>query len=145
MPEWMTENATLLWWLTAFSAVTFVGSLLLVPAVVVRIPPDYFAGRERKPSAWAGRHPVVRGLIFVARNLAGPLLILAGIAMLVLPGQGVLTIVFGLVVMEFPGKYRLELWMISRRRVLGAINWLRRIRGREPLQVWGVGGVGATK
>lgn len=139
MLEWLSHHATLMWWLTAASAVMFVGSIFLAPALIIRIPADYFAGKERRPSAWAGRHPAVRWSVFVARNVVGIVLVLAGIAMLVLPGQGLLTMVMGLVVMEFPGKYRLERWLVSRKRVLQGINWLRGTRGREPLRVWGVG------
>ncbi len=66
-------------------------------------------------------------------------LILLGIVLLVLPGQGVLTILLGIAVAEFPGKYRLERWVLSRRPVLRAVNGLRRGRRRAPL-VFGGGG-----
>jgi hypothetical protein len=61
--------------------------------------------------------------------------IAAGIAMLVLPGQGLLTILIGFLMLDFPGKYRVEKWLVSRRRLLGAINWLRRRAGRVPLRI----------
>ncbi len=62
------------------------------------------------------------------------MLVLAGIAMLVLPGQGVLTIVVGLVLMNFPGKYRLERWMATRRPIWKSLNWLRRKARRPELE-----------
>jgi len=58
---------------------------------------------------------------------------LAGIAMLVLPGQGILAILGGIELMDFPGKYRLERWIVSRPAVLRSVNWLRRRMGRPPL------------
>jgi len=58
---------------------------------------------------------------------------MAGIVMLVLPGQGILTIVIGLMLSNFPGKYRLERWLVMRPRVLRTINWLRQRSKRNPL------------
>jgi len=57
----------------------------------------------------------------------------AGIIMLVLPGQGIFTILIGIMLLNFPGKYRLERWIVARRPVLRSINWLRRRAGRAPL------------
>lgn len=54
--------------------------------------------------------------------------------MLVTPGQGVLMIIAGLVLLEFPGKFRLERWLVTRRHVWRSINWLRRRAGRPELQ-----------
>jgi hypothetical protein len=53
--------------------------------------------------------------------------------MLLLPGQGVLTILIGIVLLDFPGKYRLERWAVRHRPVYRSINWLR--RGREPIEL----------
>ncbi len=51
--------------------------------------------------------------------------------MLALPGQGVLTIIIGLVLMEFPGKYHAERLVINRPSVLAAINWIR-VKAEKP-------------
>ena len=58
---------------------------------------------------------------------------LAGIAMLALPGQGILTILVGITLLNFPGKRRLELRIVRQRRVLRAINWMRAKAKRPPL------------
>jgi hypothetical protein len=106
-----------------------------VPALVVRIPTDYFAHEDRPPSAWTGRHRMVRLAIAIGRNALGAIFIAAGIAMLVLPGQGLLTILVGFFTLDFPGKYHLEKRLLSQRRVLSGINWLRKRARREPLRV----------
>jgi len=41
--EWFQANDTVLWWLGGISLVTFVGTLIAVPIVVIRIPSDYFS------------------------------------------------------------------------------------------------------
>ena len=134
MIDWAREHAALMWWLTGGSVAMAVGSLLLIPPLIVRIPADYFCDPCRRRSLFGRQHPVVRGLIMIGRNALGLVLVALGIAMLVLPGQGLLTIVLGVFVMDVPGKYRLERWAVSRPKVLGAINWQRRRKGREPLR-----------
>lgn len=75
----------------------------------------------------------MRPLILIAKNLVGLVLLIAGIAMLVLPGQGLLTIAVGLVLIDFPGKFRLERWLATRRPVWRSLNWLRKRAGRPEL------------
>jgi len=134
--EWIRAHDTALWWLAAASVVMFVGSLIAIPIFVARIPADYFSQR-RSPNRtpWQDRHPVVRAALLVAKNVIGCVFIVAGIAMLVLPGQGLLTIVIGILLLDFPGKYALERWLVSRPSVLGSINWLRRRANQPPLEL----------
>ena len=84
---------------------------------------------------WGQSHPVMRWSLLVGKNLLGWVVILLGIAMLVLPGQGILTIVIGMILINFPGKYRLERWIITRDSVLRAINAIRKRSGRAPLEI----------
>ena len=58
---------------------------------------------------------------------------LAGIAMLVLPGQGVLAILIGIMLLDVPGKYRFERWLVMRPPVWRAVAWLRTKAGKDPL------------
>jgi hypothetical protein len=73
--------------------------------------------------------------LLIGRNLLGYVFIVAGILMLVTPGQGMLTILIGLTLVNFPRKYRLERWIVSRRPVLRSVNWLRRRAGCPPLSL----------
>lgn len=134
MPEWITENQEIFWMLGIASVAIFVASLLIMPALIVRIPTDYFAHAARPPSRWAERHRAVRIALVIAKNLLGVVLVLGGIAMLVLPGQGLLTIFAGFVLLDFPRKYAFEKWLVRRRWVHRPIDWLRRKRHRDPLK-----------
>jgi len=131
--DWLRANDVILWWLFILSLITFAGTLIALPILIVRIPADYFepTSRERRASR-RGWSPW-RILGHVAKNLAGVVLILAGVAMLVLPGQGILTILIGIMLLDFPGKYGLERWIVTRPRVLRTINWIRHKRGHPPL------------
>ena len=128
---YLHEEAIL--WLTALSVVTFIGSLIIIPLLVIRIPADYFSNNKRHQTPWALHHPFVRGTLLFLKNFAGYVFIIAGILMLVLPGQGLLTILIGIMLLDFPGKFQLEKWLVTRRAVLKSINWLRKRAKRTPL------------
>lgn len=116
-------------WVGIGSALLFVISLLLLPWLVKRIPVDYF--KRPMPEGWA---LMVRPQTML-RNLIGVLVVIAGFIMLVTPGQGVLTILVGLALMQFPGKRALERWLISRPGILSTINWIRTKANIPPLQL----------
>ncbi|MDQ1331075.1 MAG: hypothetical protein QG578_1340 [Thermodesulfobacteriota bacterium] len=133
MIQWVQNNGNILWWMAAVSVVTFVSTLVVVPMLVVKIPSDYFAHGRRTRAMWVDRNPAARWVLMLAKNLLGYFLVVVGTIMLVLPGQGILTIVAGIMLLNFPGKYRLEKWIVSRRPVLRSINWTRRRAGKGPL------------
>ena len=68
------------------------------------------------------------------KNLLGAALVVLGLLMLVTPGQGQVTLLAGLLLMNFPGKYRLERAVVSREGVMRALNWFRRRSGRPPFE-----------
>lgn len=133
MIEWIQANDALLLSLAGTSTLVFVATLLAVPWFAARIPQDYFAHGRRHRVPWADQHPALRGVLIAAKNLLGAVFVVVGLALLVLPGQGLLTILAGIILLDLPGKYRLERWVIGRRPVLRSINWLRRRAGRPPL------------
>ena len=133
MIEWIETHGVILGWLVAASIITFAVTLTAVALLAVRIPSDYFAHGRRDKKRWAGRHPAVRVVCLIGKNLFGYVFVAAGAVMLVLPGQGMITILVGIMLLDFPGKYRLERWVVARPRVLRCINWLRRRADRSPL------------
>jgi hypothetical protein len=117
--------------LIAFSVVAFIGTLIAIPAILIRLPPDYFQNHHHKP--WfANHHPVVRSLGLLVKNVAGIIFLLAGIAMLFLPGQGLLTMLLGILFIDFPGKHRLEKKLIRHPKIFHAINAFRDKAGKPP-------------
>ncbi|MCE2543286.1 MAG: hypothetical protein J4F30_07620 [Acidobacteria bacterium] len=121
--------------LFVISLVMFLGSLALIPVLLVRMPADYFARSESPFASWRRRHPLAGSALQAARNLLGFVLLLAGLAMMVLPGQGIITILMALTLLDFPGKRRLELRIVRQRQVRASIDWVRRRAGRPPLVV----------
>ena len=118
------------------SAVTFAISLAVVCFIMIRIPADYFQ-KDRPRDLWTERHPAVRFLGVFAKNVLGLLLVALGILMSIpgVPGQGILTILLGIMLLNFPGKRRLEQKLLSRPGVLKTINRLRLKFDKPPLIV----------
>jgi archaellum biogenesis protein FlaJ (TadC family) len=138
MPDvltWMREYQSLLEWLGGVSLLMFVATLMIFPLVVIYLPEDYFVRDRRDPAHQTRRHPAVWFTLTVLKNIFGALLILAGIAMLVLPGQGLLSILIGLTLLNFPGKYALERRIVGRPAVSRTLNRIRLGAGRPPLEI----------
>jgi len=115
-------------------SVTFAISLAAVSFILVRIPPDYFH-KDRPRDLWADKPPAVRLLGLLAKNVLGIALVALGIIMSIpgVPGQGILTILLGIMLLDFPGKRDLENKMVSRPQVLKTINKLRQRFGKPNL------------
>ncbi len=135
MIDWIRAHDAVMWWLALGSAMTFVGTLIIVPILVIRIPADYFLATRRRVSHWRRLHPVPGIALLVLKNVCGIVFIVAGVAMLILPGQGFLTILIGVMLVNFPGKYRLERRFIHFRPVARSINWMRSKAGQPPLRM----------
>ena len=139
MSDWISgiwESITLtrvLWGLGLF-ALSFTVSLIIVAVVIVKIPANYFSSHYQSDflpnSSWFTRWGVV-----ILKNFIGLLLVIAGIIMLIGPGQGILTILIGLIMMDIPGKRPLEAKLIKRPTVLVACNSLRARYGKGPLEL----------
>ena len=132
------EHLELTWTHVLCGALLFliglIGSIAVVVAVLIKLPATYF--RDRHPPAFcAERHPVLRWSGLVGKNLLGILVILLGISLSLpgIPGQGLLMILLGIMLLDFPGKRRLEQKLVSRPKVLRSINWLRDRFGKSPL------------
>ena len=119
--------------LGGLSLVLFFLTLVAIPLIIVSIPADYFI---RDPGSLSDRrHPVLRAAVFVVKNSLGAVFLLAGFVMLFIPGQGLLTIMIGLMLMNFPGKRRLELKLIRKPRIREAVNWIRVKAKRSSLEL----------
>lgn len=132
---WSEGHRWVVWAVAAGSLGSLVLSGVLVTVILVQLPPDHYSRGRIAPLAAANGGLVsllASGAVLVIRNLLGWVFVVAGIAMLVLPGQGLLSIIAGLVLIDFPGKHRLERRLLASHVVRDAMNWLRRRAGRPP-------------
>jgi Putative transmembrane protein (PGPGW) len=131
--EWLAAHGATTGAIVGTAAVLMAGSAALMVYVIARMSPEYFVEPTPSPGSWRSRHPVLRIVSRVTKNILGVTLVVIGVAMLVLPGQGLLTILAGVFLLEFPGKRRLELHLVRKRPVHLTINWIRARVGRPPL------------
>ena len=143
MIDWLTQTIHG-WGLTwgqvlfgvLFSVVTFVLSIAVVTVVLVKLPANYFHSSHAREFL-VERHPVLRALGIFVKNLLGLVLVGFGVVMSLpgVPGQGVLTILLGVMLLDFPGKRALETRIVSRPRVRTAVNALRARFDKPPLML----------
>ena len=117
-------NSILFMVMTCFSLATFLGSIVAIPWVVCKMPVDYFV---QKQLHW------VRLLALILRNCMGFVFVAACILMLVTPGQGMLTILVGLLIMSYPGKTKIERRILTVRGLRRTLNWVRKKQGCSPM------------
>lgn len=141
MIDWISELwASITWGQILLGVGLFLGSLTLsfaaIAIVMVKIPPNYFSSHYKRDFL-PGSSFIVRWGAVIAKNILGVFLIILGIALSLpgVPGQGVLTILLGLIMLDIPGKRPLEARIIKRPAVLAAINKLRAKYDKPPLEV----------
>jgi hypothetical protein len=123
-----------LWLGIGISAGLALGSIALVVVVVINWRADHF---KHWPPGTAPPAVPEHPLATAAKNVAGVVLVLLGLVMALpgIPGQGILTMIVGITLIDFPGKRGLERRMIGRPRILRSINKLRARFHREPLDM----------
>jgi hypothetical protein len=114
---------------------TFLLNLGIVSVILVKLPKDHF--KNEKTKGVTGSNATVRVLKVIGKNVAGWLLIALGIVLSVpgVPGQGLLTILLGVMLVDFPGKHRLEQKLLSRPGIINTINRLRGRFGKAALEL----------
>jgi hypothetical protein len=131
--SWMDAHPTLLWGAGAVSLLIFLLTLIGLPCLIIRLPADYLTSRRDHAPRQFVAGTALELPYRAAKQLLGALLILSGLAMLVLPGQGLLAIVVGLSMIHFPGKQRVIQTIIRQQNILKSANWIRARANRPPL------------
>lgn len=121
VPRWLEVT------LFAVSIAMFIGSLVAIPIIIRRLPPDHFVRPPQQHSLKAK----------VVRNALGALLVAAGIAMLVLPGQGIIAILFGLSIMDLRIKDNIIRRLLCQKKIQEGVQRIRSKAGKQPLTIPG--------
>jgi hypothetical protein len=139
MTEFLSEFILLLTWRNVLiGALIFIASFLLnlaiVSVILVKLPADHFS-KDRKTKFWAGPTPALHAAKVIGKNLLGVFLVALGIVLSLpgVPGQGLLTILLGIMLLDFPGRERLEQKLLSKPAIVNTINRLRERFGKPPL------------
>ena len=140
MFELLSEFIPALTWRNVLlGTLIFIGSFLfnlaIVSIILVKLPADHFSNKGKKFAA--GSHPMLRVALIIGKNILGVLLVGLGVVLSLpgVPGQGLLTILLGIMLLDFPGRDRLEQKLLSRPAIVNTINRLRGRFGKPPLQL----------
>ncbi len=143
MIDWLIQILTSLpltsrfvFWGIFISVITFAGSIVMVSILLTKLPATYFQASHDR-DFWMHRHRAIRFVAVIAKNVIGVMLVMLGVVMSLpgIPGQGILTVLLGIMLLDFPGKRRLEYRIVSQPRVLQTINQLRGKFGKPPLML----------
>jgi MFS family permease len=122
--------------LTFVSIGIFVIGFVLIPPLAVKLPADHFVRQEEA----AARRSLRDWVWYVCRNLFALVLLVAGVAMILLPGPGIITIIVAVALADFPGKRRVERAFIRTWIVRTALNAMRNKYGAPPMIIPDVNG-----
>jgi hypothetical protein len=120
----------------AIFLVSFFANLGIVTWILVKLPADHFS-KSRKTKFWAGPRPWIHAAKVIGKNIAGVLLVALGIVLSLpgVPGQGLLTVLLGLMLLDFPGRHRLDQKLLSKPSIVNSINKLRGRFGKKALEL----------
>ena len=119
-------------WIAILSALTAIGTFIGFTAFIISLPPDYF---KHKTHINRIRNPIIRISLRVLKNVVGVITIIAGLVMTITPGQGLVAILVGVILCDFPGKRKLERKLIARPLVLNTLNKIRSRFNRPPIEL----------
>lgn len=117
--------------LACFSLLTFGISIVCIPLLVARLPRNFFQLTAKSNRSNVRKFTLRNAILSLLRNITGFALLLAGIAMLFLPGQGIITIIIALATMSFPLKNELIYKLTRKHSVQQALDWMRKKMKKE--------------
>ena len=120
----------ILTYLSISSLLMLILSAIGLPWLIGNLPSDFFQQKANPP-----RRSFFCTLRLIVRNLLALLLLIAGVAMLVLPGQGLLCIVMALALSDLPCKWRVMQHLVSTPSLSAVLNWIRQSRGKPPFEL----------
>jgi len=136
--EWMAAVDARWWWALGLGVGGALLSLVVVAFVLVRLPADFFC-RPASERFFRNLQAPWRLIAICAKNVLGLLLVALGIVLSLpgIPGQGLLTVLLGVMLLDIPGRERLERAILQRKPVRRAIDALRSRFHRPPLAIPG--------
>tara|TARA_R110000737_G_scaffold351080_1_gene392125 strand:+ start:2310 stop:2729 length:420 start_codon:yes stop_codon:yes gene_type:complete len=119
---------------TALSIVYFI----VISYTITQLDTRYFLHKENpgddaiKKAKLTSQASIKTLFVNFAKIIVGICLVVCGLVMLVLPGQGLITMLIGLSLIPFPGKHKFEKNILARKSVRYSLNWIRRKANKTP-------------
>lgn len=131
MQNLLHQYSTILTWLGLVSTATFFLSLLVIPLILCKLESTFFIHLHQQNTS-GERHPLLSITLRGLRYFFGTFLVIAGFLMIFLPGQGLLTMVLGISLLDFPGKRAVIDGILTFPSIQKALNWIREKANKEP-------------
>ncbi len=122
--NFLADYGHIVTWVAVISSFCFFASLLIIPLIICRLPDNYFLHLHEQ-NEMEDKHPLVYISLRLIRYFLGALLLTAGLLMLFLPGQGLLTMILGLSLLDFPGKQKAIDALLQIQSIQNGLNWIR--------------------
>ena len=113
MTEWLASYSSILIGIGGLSILILIFSIIGLGWFISQIPEDYFVHEKRQADNWNKYSSETRVVIIIVKNVIGIVMLISGLFLLVLPGQGILTMIIGILLIDYPGKFKLEQKIIS--------------------------------
>lgn len=139
LTSWLSQHSTTAAVLGVLSLVLLTITLLATPWLLAKLPEDYFARPPKHISYSLGRMA-----FSTLKTMIGITIICIGFIMMLTPGPGLVCLVLGLALCEFPGKHHLLIKLVSHPQVFSALNWIRKKAGKPPFLLPGTAFTGQT-
>ena len=124
--DWISDYNQIIQWAGIVSVFLFFLSLFLLRYVILRMPEDYFI-----TASSISKNPQ-KIIVRVAKNAVGFLLTICGIILLFTPGQGMITILIGLCLIDLAIVNQFKKKIINNSKVQKALNWIRTKKSVKP-------------
>tara|TARA_B100000767_G_C19751781_1_gene531146 strand:+ start:1821 stop:2261 length:441 start_codon:yes stop_codon:yes gene_type:complete len=122
---WLESYSSILISLGGLSILILLLSIVGMGWFIAQIPEDYFIHDKRQAKQWNKYSSEAKIAIMISKNILGGIMIIGGLFLLILPGQGLLTMIIGLLLIDYPGKFKLEQKIISIPSIFKSLNWFR--------------------
>ena len=129
--KWLATNSSILIGIGGLSLLILIFSIIGLGWFISQIPEDYFIHEKRQADNWDKYSSKTRIVIIILKNFIGIAMLISGLLLLILPGQGLLTMIIGLLLIDYPRKFQLEQKIISIPSVFRSLNWFR-AKARKP-------------
>ena len=126
--DWLYSHTTFIIVVSIISVVlvTLLFAALLI--TILRLPVDFFLKEERSFVFKRKNIPLILYIIIlILKNILGIILAIFGLIMILLPGQGIMTIFVAVIFIDFPGKWKMIKYFSRRKKIMQGLNWVRRL------------------
>jgi hypothetical protein len=133
-----TFGANFIFLTIIITTTTAIAYFIFISYIITQLDKRYFIPRQisdvdvSAPAHLTSVNRNLTKLVKMAKILVGVSFLLIGLVMLVLPGQGLITMLIGFSLLPFPGKNKVEQNILSLKSVRSSLNWIRIKANKEP-------------